>query len=80
MWDKKSSKQGAAYWSEMVCQGNETRAKTLDEYEKKDELVDVFIPKKKDDNIVPDNNEKILATSKWTKLIKVVKPEKNNAI
>ena len=44
---KTSPKQGAVYWSEMVHQGNENQAKTLDKHEKKDELVDVFIPKKK---------------------------------
>jgi len=70
----------------MVCQGNENRAKLLVKYENKDELVDVFMPKKKDDNIMLDDYEKIPAKSKsmqkqknwWTKLIEVVKPEKNN--
>jgi len=70
----------------MVCRGNENRAKMLVKYKNNDELVDVFIPEKKDDNIMPDDHEKIPAMSEslqkqknwWTKLIDIVKPEKNN--
>jgi len=36
---KKSPKQGAAYWAEVVCQGNENWAKKLDKYEKKDDII-----------------------------------------